>query len=910
MSNKTSFLIDLKKINDNYLEFGNKAVNLGKLIRNNFPVPDGFVIKANAYTFFLNINKLKVLINKSLDEINYNNFETIEKCSETIQNAIERSSLPSQLVDELKLKYEGYSSNSLAVRSSATAEDLSTASFAGQYDTYLNLYEFDQILKYIKKCFASIWTNRAISYRHENKIQHEKVKVAIIVQKMVFAKAAGVLFTLNPLTSNSNELLIESNFELGESIVSGKSSPDQFFIQKLKRGAFNIYSRRISKKKTVTHPKSKEDGGGIDYVELPEEKNQLPSLVDSEIIALAKIGIQIEKDFKNIPQDIEWAIDQDNQIKILQTRPVTAIKAESNKSEILWTRGYSDDYWNDNVTPFFFELLGDPITKVVNVELNNIMGYKQMDSELLKLYNAHVYFNINVLQRKVENEIPKFMRNVDVLNYFPEGSGPYGKKKMKNLPFHIVSRIVAELRISFHDPNGSMSKTAEAYEFWNQNTFIPFCKKFDNQLQKLVEAGELKDLIRLAELVDKLMVTHFRLIRYGIPVHNIGMNLLVQYLLSRFLNKEESMNYYPILVSGLNNKLTETNDQFNHLASVINKSQELKSIFSDLDSSDIYETLSTQKKPSFEKFLSEFEIFLKGYGDRGFTREIYYPRWRELPMINVFDILKSLVMDEWVELDIIKAKNSKKRKRIEGIVEKKIRSQRFGLLKWKILSLILKNSRKYISFRENQRFNLDKWITMNRNLYLEIGRRFTKQGIITEKNKIFFLRKQEIKKLSLNKYSEKEFQRLSLDITERYNFFKKHENKLPPKFLLGSREFDDLVKHNKNSKAFYGIPASQGIAIAPIRVLHDINVISTVRAGEIIVVPQTDPGWTPVFSKIGGLITETGGVLSHGAVISREYGIPAVTNISNACKMFKDGQLVKINGFNGTVTPQKIIKRG
>ncbi|MHA2267922.1 MAG: PEP-utilizing enzyme [Promethearchaeota archaeon] len=580
--------------------------------------------------------------------------------------------------------------------------------------------------------------------------------------------------------------------------------------------------------------------------------------------------------------------------------------SDKNPSEILWTRGYSDDYWNDNVTPLYFELLGDHITKVVNIELNSIMGYKLMDTELLKLYRAHVYFNLNVIKRKIENEIPKFIRNENVLNYFPNGSGPYGKNTMRNLPFHIISRIVAELRISFHDPNGAMSKTAEAYENWEQEKFIPFCNKYNEELQKLRVNGDLKDLISLIEDLDKLMIGHFRLIRYGIPVHNIGMNLLVQYLLTRFLNKEESIKYYPVLVSGLENKLTETNDQIHKLVSLINKSQELKSIIINEESSDIWNILTTKRDPPFDNFLNEFKLFLDKYGHRGFTREIYYPRWKEAPMNNLFDLLKALVGDQSEELDRVKAKNSKKRELIEKIVEKKIKSRRFGLLKWKILSLILKNSRKYISFRENQRFNLDKWITMNRNTFLEIGRRLTEKGYITEENQIFFLCKQEIKNLAFEIFSDNEIQKLSSEVLKRQKDFKMYENKIPPKFLLGSREFDDTVIHNKDSKVFHGIPASQGITTAPIRVLHNINLISTIRVGEILVVPQTDPGWTPVFSKIGGLITETGGILSHGAVVSREYGIPAVTNISNACNMFKTGQLVMINGYDGTIIPQNI----
>jgi phosphohistidine swiveling domain-containing protein len=407
-------------------------------------------------------------------------------------------------------------------------------------------------------------------------------------------------------------------------------------------------------------------------------------------------------------------------------------------------------------------------------------------------------------------------------------------------------------------------------------------------------------LFSLAEELDKVMVSHFRLIRYGIPVHNIGMNLLTQYLLTRFLSKEESLKFFPILISGLEHKLTETNDQIHQLANEIQKSSELRELFQNKESIEIYNNLFTNQNTIYRDFIEKFKNFLQKYGDRGFTREPYYSRWRESPRL-VFDILKSLAVEDWQELERIKAKSLQKKKIIEQYVESKIRSQKLGLLKWKFFSIILKNSRIYIKFRENQRFNLDKWITRNKQLFLEIGKIFVHKGIIIEKSDIFFLHKKEIKKIIFENFTETWISQIKTSIRSRKEEFFKYENLVPPKFLIGSQEFDDVFQFDYTSRSFSGIPASQGIITAPIRIVVDINLIPTVKAGEIIVVPRTDPGWTPIFSKIGGLITETGGILSHGAVVSREYGIPAVTNIPNACKLFKTGQIVTINGYNGLV---------
>lgn len=898
-----SIILNLSMVSKQEIEkVGAKAANLGELIRNKFSVPEGFIVTTAAYSKFLENNELTRIIQDSLSNINFTDYKTIKECAKKIQDAFNSSQISSDVSNEIKKEYERLDSREVVVRSSATAEDLPSASFAGQYDTFLNLKSFEQVLENVKRCFASVWTSRAISYRHENSIPHDKVKIATIIQKMVDPKSAGILFTTNPISSEVSELLIESNFGLGETVVSGISNPDQFIVH---RKGFSILNKRIGQKEVIYIPKSSENESGVEHIELTDQESQQSSLSDKEIVSLAKIGTQIEKIFNNDPQDIEWAIDKNNKIRILQSRPVTSLKSADSTDDSMWSRGYSDDYWNDNVTPLYFELLGDSLTNVVNKELNSIMGYQRIDDKLLKLHKAHAYFNLNVLRRKVENEIPSIMRNKDLMNYFPEGAGTYGKETMKNLPFHAIKRIVAELRIMLYDPNGSMSKTAEAYESWTEETFNPYCDDFDSRLEKLSGTDNISSLIGLAADLDKCMNAHYRLVRYGIPVHNIGMNLLVQYLLTRFLSEEECYQYYPILVSGLQHKLTETNDRVHQLAQAIHDSEELKTIVLEKKSDEIYNHLLSLKNPPIEKFLSLFHEFLKDHGDRGFTRETYYPRWKEPPMINVFDILKSLNTDQWQDLDQKKAKMLRKKEIVEKLVMAKIRSKRLGLIIWKIISIILKNSRKYIIFRENQRFNLDKWITRSRNVYLEIGKILAKQGVISDDTKVFFLKKNEIKKLGANIYNDQEILDISDEVEARYKEFLKYENILPAKFLIGSREFNDVLEFNYDSNKFIGIPASQGTITGPVHVIQDISMISTVRVGEILVVPRTDPGWTPVFSKIAGLITETGGILSHGAVVSREYSIPAVTNITNACKIFQSGQILTINGYNGSIIIKK-----
>jgi phosphohistidine swiveling domain-containing protein len=394
------------------------------------------------------------------------------------------------------------------------------------------------------------------------------------------------------------------------------------------------------------------------------------------------------------------------------------------------------------------------------------------------------------------------------------------------------------------------------------------------------------------------MIGHYRLVRYGIPVHNIGMNLLSQYLLERFLGSDEGRRVYPILVSGLKHKTSETNERIEELAATIRASPRLKKMILEKPSRKLYSQLSSSKLEEVARFKVKLDAFLAEYGVRGFTREIYYPRWGDEPSY-VFDILKSLSSGDAVDVAAAEERSGKLRLATEASVKDDIRREFLGFAKLSLLSGILSNARRYIVFREQQRFTLDKWITISRRLYLAIGTKLTEAGVLHQPSDIFFLTKKEIKNLAEKQIKNEYMDTIRTAINSRRTEFLRYENATPPKFLQGEREFNDPPP--PESSTFKGIPASQGVLTAPVRVLGSIEDIWQVQTGEILIVPRTDPGWTPVFSKIGGLVTETGGVLSHGAVVSREYGIPAVTNVHAACSLFKTGQRVTIDGVRGIV---------
>lgn len=876
---------------------GGKASNLTILSEAGFDVPTGFVVTTESYMKFIKSNDLEDIAKTHLGEINHEDTADLKKATEAMREHIKKSSIPSEVSTAVTNAYHKMSLGRVAIRSSATAEDLPDASFAGQYDTSLNIEGVENVLDHIKNCFSSMWTTRAVAYREENGIPHDQVQVGVIVQSMVDARCAGVMFTNNPISRAQNELMIESNFGLGESVVSGQAIPDRYVIAQNQKSTdeYTLVTKEIGTKDMIIIRNT--TGNGVQLASVSQEKRQQSSLEDDEILKLAKIGKSVENLFES-PQDIEWALDREGKIHILQSRPITVgTHKKGNEDDVFWTRGYADDYWNDPVTPLFFSLLGDHLIYLVNIEANAILGYKDMPDELLKLYKGHAYFNLDVLRTKVVNEMPPFIRSDDVLNYFPEGEGPYGKETMRTLPFALTTRIMAEIRLMLFDGDGGMSKTNSVYMRWTEETFIPKCKEFDDKFEAIKDTGSETEMLTLVEDLDKTMMRHFRMVRYGLPVHTLGMNLITNYLLRRWLGEKAAIVFYPILLSGLEHKTSETNRRINQLADQVRQDANLSKIIIDQPSNNILQVLKTHDTTSSKQFHMKLNEFLVDFGDRGFTREPYYPRWRESPEY-VFDILKSLVTEGAKDLSKAEESLARKRAKAEMITEETIKGQRYGPLKWMLYSAILGMARTYIGFRENQRFNLDRWITRSRNAYLVIGARLVEKGYLKEPIHVFFLFRNELRKLirgtsNLNQQEVKDL------VDERYEEFLKYENVTPPKFLQGNREFDDPLPDSANG--YQGMPASQGVVSSIVRVLNSIDDVPLVKVGEILVVPRTDPGWTPVFSKIGGLITETGGILSHGAVVSREFGIPAVTNVRNACQIFKTGQRVTVDGNNGIV---------
>ncbi|NMC58854.1 MAG: phosphoenolpyruvate protein kinase [Candidatus Methanofastidiosa archaeon] len=857
---------------DDFKTVGNKALNISLLQAQGFSIPNGFVVTTETYNKFLSENGFKEKISEILKLTKFEYKKSVAETSKYIQELIISGKIEKSVQKGIEKTISKDKKTRLwAVRSSALAEDLTEASFAGQQDSFLNVNTKD-VIDHIKLCWASYWNERAITYRHNTKIPHLDGGMAVIVQAMIDSNSAGVMFTADPITGDRDKIVIESSWGLGESIVSGIVSPDMFTVDKKSK---SILERKISNKtKGIFQSENRSVTLDIDG-----SKKLISSLTDEEIIFLANLGEKIESYF-NTPQDIEWAVSNDG-VYILQSRGITTIE----KDQTLWTRGYSDEYWADVTSPLFFSLLGENLSNYVFKEGAKIMGYKELrDKDLLRLHKGHVYFNAQALE-DVFTYNPKIGRTKELLNYFPKTE----QERIANADAKLFKRILAEVRVAILDPDGKISSTDGAYLRW-ANDYLNYLKDFDQLDLKKLSDEELQE--QFVNLRAKFL-KHNRLIRYGMVTHSIGSNLILKRWLTDWLGDKSGILYSKLITGLPDNKTIITNIEMSKLAKELKKNKIAYKKIKKLSASDFLNELNTDE--SMRDFASKFNQFMREYGHRSHTREIYYPRWCDDPSL-VTEVLKSLVDSNEVDLEQIENIKIEERLKAEVEILEAVSKTNLGIIKKPIFGKVLNYAQRYLIFRENQRFYLDHELTRERRIFIEYGRRFLEREIIDSYMDIFFFSKEEIFAIAKgDMFIDKD------TIKKRKEEFEKYKNILPPKFLKGNIEFDDTVEKQDGLLKVAGTSSSPGIATGIIRVVETIRELPEVKDNEILVTSNTDPGWTPVFSKIGGLITETGGILSHGAVVSREYSIPAVTAVSNATKIFKNGQKVKIDGNEGII---------
>jgi len=857
---------------------GGKGANLGELSKiDGIRVPEGFCVTTEAYKRATGDNReLRGLLDQ-LSCLDITDTDGIARITEKIRKVIEGIPIPGEITAAITGQLTRLGENSAyAVRSSATAEDLPGASFAGQQDTYLNIIGKDAVLKHISKCWASLFTERAVIYRLQNGFDHNKVQLSAVIQKMLLPEAAGIMFTADPVTYNRKVLSIDASFGLGEALVSGLVTADNY---KVREGKITV--KTISSKMLEIHG-LKEGGTASAPIEGARRNEQ--TLSDSLILQLEGIGRKIEEHF-SCPQDIEWCLS-DGEFHILQSRPITALyplpAEQDDKNHIYMSFGHQQmmtdamkplglscfeynsgadgtliihaggrlfmDISHDMATPFgrmlavaalgkVDPLIGSGMKDLVKRKdfLNSLSRGKRFLSmgsgyfswalvtQFIKVYRSNDAGVVPALVKVNEAEIKDLEARFSALS----GDGLF---EAVDTEFKGLLKVIG-------DPRGLGS-------VWTGALAVSWVNK--NIAEWLGEKGAADTLAQSAP-------------------NNVAGEMGLE-----LLDVSDVARQYPAVIEYLKTAKPEGADIF----------------FSNLGKLEGGGAMSI----ALREFLAKYGIRCSGEID------ITRPRWIEEPSALAPLILSNIenfapgAHKEIFERGLKEAGDKRKE------ILDRLSAIPGGKVKAKKADRMISRLRNFIGYREYPKYVMVWHYWIVKQALLREAEKLVQRGVFREKEDMYYL--------SFNELCEAAHtQKFDYNtILERKAAFGAYEKLTPPRLMTSEGEVIrgeyDAGKTPKG--ALTGIPASSGVVEGRARVVLRLE-DAKLSKGDILVTRYTDPSWTPVFVSINGLVAEVGGIMTHGSVVAREYGLPAVVGVENASALIKDGQMIRVNGTEGYV---------
>jgi len=858
---------------------GSKALRLSELRRAGLKVPPAFVVTTDAYRAFVDANELW----EAADWVE--RFDKAEMPSDVVDAIVEAYWALRDQISPLSGEERSARADHLplAVRSSATAEDLAQASFAGQYETYLNLTSLDQILNGVKACWRSLWSERAQAYYQQNGLSPSQIAMGVLVQQQIPADVAGVLFTLNPATGRERQMAIEAIWGLGEGLVSGRITPDHYVVDGWEE---RVLTRRIADKRIKVVP---DENGGVREIAVPQENRQRPCLSDEQLIELVRLGYEVQAIY-GYPQDIEWAL-YNGQFYILQSRPLTSFTFDPDIGQ--WTSVNLRE-----VLPGFVSVLSQSLShdwewseamEELFIRLRMMRGRRE-DLRWTGLFFGRAYWNVGLV-KEFNALIPGFEerafdRTVGIEpTYEGKGrtTGYTPRTILRGLP------ILLALKRAYKE----VLKEAEDY-----------CREFRRREEELsrVDPPSLSDEELRAE-VRRMLQLHFEANRIA--------------LLTTFLATQSQDDLQPMvdrlnadypgrrpismgrLLTGLSN--VGTVKPLIGLWRLSRRAQSeplLAEVIQETPLEELPQQL--QSFPQGREFWAALEEYIQTFRYMAASDEdLACPRWDEDPTF-VLRALKNFVAggDE---------KNPEERTRLQRRIRELERKRAIARLShgwlrfapWRRSSFLsqLELVKKYCWWREETRVIASHAFYYCRKVLLEQGRRWAERGVLEEPEDIFWMERKHLLGLLEGKLSPSEVR----DVVRKYRRTTViYRNFTPPPAIVG-RGGPERIAHLTTARRFTGVPCGSGQAVGRARVVRGLEEADKLKKGDILVAPYTNPGWTPLFSLASGIIMEEGGLLSHGAVVARECGIPTVLQIKDATRIFQDGQLLRVDGDRGVV---------
>jgi rifampicin phosphotransferase len=849
---------------------GGKGANLGELSKiEGIDVPDGFCISTEAFKHSI---KETVSLNRLLEQLallTVQDRAKIAELSAEIRKTIEGIAIPQDLNKEITRHLERLGEkNAYAVRSSATAEDLPTASFAGQHDTYLNIIGKAAILQHIGKCWASLFTERAIIYRLQNGFDHRKVQLSVVVQKMVFPQASGILFTADPLTFNRKVVSIDAGFGLGEALVSGLVNPDNYKVHNGK-----VIAKKIANKKLAIY--ALKEGGTQEQTIEPERQNR-QVLTNGQILELERTGRKIEEHF-GCPQDIEWCL-VDDKFYIVQSRPITTLfplpEANDQENRVYISVGHQQ-MMTDAMKPlglsFFLLTTNAPMRKAggrlfVDVTFllaspvsrkKLIAGFGQSDPLIKEALMTVVKRKDFIKLAPADKKEPGAGKSPKVVSFAGF------RTKIENDPTHIAEWIkrrqtsLEELKQTIQTKSG-----ADLFDFI------------------LGDIQELKKLLTDPQIIGVIMAAMDALAWLN--------QKMLKWLGEKGVADKLSQSVANNITSEMGLALLEVADVIRPYPAVIDYLRQVKT------DNFLAELVKFEGGKETQDAIYDF---LKKYGMRCSGEiDITRTRWSEKPTTLVPLILSNIKNFE---------PNAGKRKFEQGRQEALQKEQELlerlaqlpaGKRKANETKQMISLIRNFSGYREYPKYAMMNRYFVYKQALLKEAEKLVQVNVIQQKEDIYYLTFEELRELVSTPKLDYRI------IRQRKEEYQLYEKLTSSRVITSDGEIiaAEYKRENLPAGAIVGLAVSAGVIEGRARVILKLEE-AELEDGDILVTAFTDPSWTPLFVAVKGLVTEVGGLMTHGAVIAREYGLPAVVGVENATTLIRDGQRIRVHGTEGYI---------
>ena len=895
---------DLSSLDAGMLDLaGGKAANLGELMSAGLPVPDGFCLTTEAYrratgapaSLLPGLAYVQAALEPAPGPVDPS---ALADLAAGARSAILAAPIPADIAAAVEQAYRGLGHDvPVAVRSSATAEDLPFASFAGQQDTYLNVVGVAPVLEAVRKCWASLWTDRATAYRASLGIDPAGVGLAVVVQRMVEAETAGVMFTANPLTGRRGHAVIDASPGLGEAVVSGAVNPDHYVVDAL---TGRVLERKPGDKKVAVRAVP---GGGTRTIEAPDAAAG-ECLDDAQATALARLGRQAEQYF-GAPQDIEWAIDGSGTLWLTQSRPITTLYPVPQRTGAqggTGTRVYLcfslAQGLTRPITPMgraVFRLIASSVAQAARFHVPDPRTGPSPYAEA----GQRLYFDLTTPLRSTVGRwiLPRVFdimeaRSATLLRQlFDEPAFSVTRRTPLALLRHVVPAAVR----------------ARAPESLLRGMFRPaaalrrldrFTRDFEAALEAPPAAGPAARL----EHAEMLLRTRlFTIVPAILPLPALGFAMLA--VAGKVLGGARWDELEPVLRGLPNNVTTEMDLELWRLAVAIRDDAESYTALTTQDPSRLAREFQAGRVPA--RLEAGLTRFIDRYGHRAVAEiDVGMPRWSDDPahIIGVLaNYLRLEVPDLAPDVQFSKAAEDADAQVARLVARAGARSPLHAV----VVRAALRRARLFAGLRELPKYQLVLGLAEVRRQLLHVGKELADAGILEQPDDIFFLDFHEAHQ-ALPDHPGGAVPDLRELVAERRAAYEWEvgRRRIPRVLLSDGTEVEALqpAAATASDGALTGSPASTGSVTAAARVILD-PVGAHLEPGEILVAPSTDPGWTPLFLTAGGLVMEMGGPNSHGAVVAREYGIPAVVGVPDATGRITTGQRITVDGGAGTVTP-------